>query len=89
MKIVVLDGITETPDEFCWEGLEKLGELKVYERASLTDPKEAVTRIGEAEAVFINKTPLSAEVINACPVRMWLICNLCNLLFFFKIQVHF
>jgi glycerate dehydrogenase len=67
MKIVVLDGIGETPDELGLEGLEKLGELTVYERTSLTDPKEAITRIGEAEAVYINKTPLPAEVINACP----------------------
>jgi glycerate dehydrogenase len=67
MKIVVLDGITEEPDEFEWAGLEKLGELTVYDRTSPTDPKEAIEKIGDAEAVFTNKTPLPAEVINACP----------------------
>jgi glycerate dehydrogenase len=62
----VLDGYTENPGDLSWEGLEKFGELKVYDRTSLSDPKEAVTRIGDAEAVFINKTPLTAEVFNAC-----------------------
>jgi glycerate dehydrogenase len=67
MKIVILDGITENHGDTDWGELEKFGEFKVYERTSHTDPKEAVTRIGDAEAVFINKTPLPAEVINACP----------------------
>ena len=67
MKIVVLDGYTENPGDLSWGDLEKLGELKVYDRTSLTDPKEAVTRIGDAQAVYTNKTPLPAEVINACP----------------------
>jgi len=67
VKIVVLDGYTENPGDLSWEGLEKLGELKVYERTSLTDPKESIARIGNAEAVFTNKTPIPEEVFNACP----------------------
>jgi len=67
VKIVVLDGYTENPGDLSWEGLEKFGELKVYDRTSLTDPKESIARIGDAEAVFTNKTPLTAEVFNACP----------------------
>jgi len=67
VKIVVLDGHTENPGDLSWEGIEKFGELKVYDRTSLTDPKEAIARIGDAEAVFTNKTPLPAEVFNACP----------------------
>jgi len=67
VKIVVLDGHTENPGDLSWEGIEKFGELKVYDRTSLTDPKEAIARIGDAEAVFTNKTPLTAEVFNACP----------------------
>jgi len=67
VKIVVLDGHTENPGDLSWEGLEKFGELKVYDRTSLTEPKEAIARIGDAEAVFTNKTPLTAEVFNACP----------------------
>ena len=32
MKIVVLDGYTENPGDLSWEGMEKLGELVVYDR---------------------------------------------------------
>ena len=34
MKIVVLDGYTENPGDLSWGDLEKLGELKVYDRVS-------------------------------------------------------
>ena len=32
MKIVVLDGYTLNPGDITWEGLEKLGEVTVYDR---------------------------------------------------------
>jgi glycerate dehydrogenase len=67
MNIVILDGYTENPGDLSWEGFEKLGKLTVYDRSSLTDPKESISRIGGAEAVIVNKTPIPAEVINACP----------------------
>jgi glycerate dehydrogenase len=67
MKIVILDGYTENPGDLSWEGFERLGELTVYDRTSLTDPGEAVSRIGGAEAVIVNKTPVTAAVIAACP----------------------
>jgi glycerate dehydrogenase len=67
MDIVILDGYTENPGDLSWEGFEKLGNLTVYDRTSLTDPSEAVGRIGGAEAVITNKTPIPAEVISACP----------------------
>jgi glycerate dehydrogenase len=67
MNIVILDGYTENPGDLSWEGLEKLGKLTVYDRSSLTDPKESISRIGSAEAVIVNKTPITAEIIAACP----------------------
>lgn len=67
MKIVVLDGYTENPGDLSWEPLKALGELTVYERTSLTDPQEAIARIGDAEIVLTNKTPMKRDVIMACP----------------------
>ena len=58
MKIVILDGYTENPGDLSWEGLEKLGDLTVYDRTSLTDVQEVIDRIGDAEIVFTNKTPM-------------------------------
>ncbi len=67
MKIVVLDGYTENPGDLSWSALEALGELTVYDRTSLTDEDEIIARIGDAEAVYTNKTPITKRVIDACP----------------------
>jgi len=60
MKIVVLDGFTLNPGDLDWEGLKKLGELTVYDRTPID---KILERIGDAEIVFTNKTPLSREVL--------------------------
>lgn len=67
MKIVILDGYTENPGDLSWKGLEDLGSLKVYERTSLTDEQEIIERIGNAEIVLTNKTPITKSTIDACP----------------------
>ena len=64
MKIVILDGYTENPGDLSWEGFESLGTLTVYDR---TEPNEIVSRIGDAEAVIVNKCPITAETMDACP----------------------
>ena len=64
MKIVVLDGYTENPGDLSWEGLERLGDLTVYDR---TPADKIAERIGDAEAVYTNKTPISAQTIGQCP----------------------
>lgn len=67
MKIVVLDGHTENPGDLSWESLEKLGNLTVYERTSLTDEEEIIRRIGDADIVVTNKTPISRRTMEVCP----------------------
>ena len=67
MKIVVLDGYTENPGDLSWDGIAALGDLTVYDRTSLTDESEIAARIGEAEVVYTNKTPVSRAVMDVCP----------------------
>ena len=67
MKIVVLDGYTENPGDLSWDGLGALGDLTVYDRTSVDDEAEIIRRIGDAEMVYTNKTPISRAVIDACP----------------------
>jgi len=67
MKIVVLDGYTENPGDLSWSALESLGELTVYDRTSLTSEEEIISRIGNAEVVITNKTPISKHTLDACP----------------------
>ena len=66
-KIVVLDGYTENPGDLSWEELEKCGELTVYDRTNVTDEAEIISRIGRAQIVLTNKTPLTKNVIDSCP----------------------
>lgn len=67
MNIVILDGYTENPGDLSWAPLEALGELTVYDRTPVRDEAEIIRRIGGAEVVFTNKTPISRAVIDACP----------------------
>lgn len=67
MKIVILDGYTENPGDLSWSELEKLGEVKNFDRTSLTDEDEIIRNIGDAEVVITNKTPITRRVFDACP----------------------
>ena len=67
MKIVVLDGFTENPGDLSWDALGQLGELTVYDRTSYVESPIIVERIGDAEIVVTNKTPISKETIDRCP----------------------
>ncbi|MDR3144981.1 MAG: D-2-hydroxyacid dehydrogenase [Treponema sp.] len=64
MKIVVLDGYTENPGDLSWDAFAGLGELRVYDR---TPPECVAERIGDAEALIVNKTPITRQVLEACP----------------------
>ncbi|GKX56562.1 glycerate dehydrogenase [Leminorella grimontii] len=64
MKIVVLDGYTLNPGDISWNDLKQLGDLTVYDR---TPQDLIVERIGDAEIVLTNKTPISAQTLSACP----------------------
>ena len=67
MKIVILDGYTENPGDLSWKSMENLGDLTVYDRTSLTDVREAIERVGNADAVITNKIPIPKELLDACP----------------------
>lgn len=67
MKIVVLDGYTENPGDISWGPLEALGEVTVYDRTAYEESDLIAERIGDAEIVVINKTPISKATIDKCP----------------------
>ena len=72
MKIVLLDGEALNPGDLSWAPLEELGGLTVYPRGT-TDPEEVIRRIGDAEIVLCNKTPVGRVVFERCP-HMRLLC---------------
>lgn len=63
MKIVVLDGYTENPGDLSWKDLEALGETTIYDRTPVELVEE---RIGDAEIVITNKTPIDKEIFEKC-----------------------
>ena len=67
MKIVILDAYTENPGDLSWSGLEALGEVTVYDRTAYADAPIIAERIGDAEVVVLNKTPITRATLDACP----------------------
>lgn len=67
LHIVVLDGYTENPGDLSWEGFEEFGSLTVYDRVQTADEGEILSLIGDADAVYTNKTPLTAHIIENAP----------------------
>lgn len=64
MKIVVLDGYTLNPGDLSWEGLQKLGDVTIYDR---TAAGEIIDRTKDAEVVLTNKVPFDAKTIGSLP----------------------
>ena len=64
MKIVFLDSAIINPGDISWEGLQRLGELEVRKR---TAREEAVSVIGEAEAIFTDSFAVDRALMEACP----------------------
>ena len=67
MKIVNLDSYALNPGDLDWTSLEKLGECTFYDRTPVDDNAEILKRIGDAEIVLTNKTPLDEKVLKMAP----------------------
>ena len=70
MKIVILEGAAVNPGDLSWDAIKQFGDVTVYDR---TDPADAAKRIGDAQIVLINKTPITAKLLDQCP-DLRLIC---------------
>ncbi len=72
MKIVILDGHAVNPGDLSWDCFRQFGEVVVYES---TKPSQTAERIGDAQIVMTNKTPITEELLNLCS-SVRLICVL-------------
>ena len=66
MKIVVLDGYAENPGDISWAPLEALGAVTVYDRTAYEESPLIAERIGDADVIVINKTPISKATMDKC-----------------------
>ena len=64
MKLVVTDGATLSGGGVSLDGFRRFGELVVHD---LTAPEQLAERVGDADAVLCNKTPIPAELFDQCP----------------------
>lgn len=72
MKIVILDGYALNPGDLSWDCLNRFGDVTVYDR---TPAELIIPRIGDAEIILLNKTPITDKTLAACP-SVKLICVL-------------
>lgn len=61
MKLTVLDGHALNPGDLSWDIFKDFADVKVYER---TSPTELVERIGDSDAIFLNKINITEEVLS-------------------------
>ena len=67
MKIVIPDGDTLALPEMKQKILELFSEFGEVICNGTTKPEEVAQKIGDADAVLCNKTPVTREVMNQCP----------------------
>ncbi len=64
LKLTILDGHAVNPGDLPWNFLDGIVDYKVYER---TSSEEVIDRIGNSDAVFLNKIQITKEIFDACP----------------------
>lgn len=63
MKLSILDAHAVNPGDLSWDIFKPFADITVYERT----PENLVTkRIGESDAVFINKIAMTRKVLSEC-----------------------
>lgn len=73
MNIVILDSNALNPGDMSWDQIKAFGNVTTYPRT--TGKVETIQRIADAEIVLLNKVPIDAEILDACP-SIKLICCL-------------
>ena len=71
MKIVILDGQAVNPGDLSWDCFNQFGTVTVYQNTA--NEADVITRIADNEIVLVNKAPITAAVLEACPA-IRLIC---------------
>lgn len=64
MKAVILDAHAENPGDLSWGELETICNLTIYPQ---TEASLIAERIGDAEIVITNKTPIREATMDKCP----------------------
>ena len=63
IKLTILDGHAVNPGDLPWDFLKKYADITVYER---TPQDQVIERIGNSDAIFLNKIQITKEILQAC-----------------------
>ena len=63
-RLVILDAFATNPGDLSWAPVEALADCTVHDR---TSPADVLARIGDADAVMLNKAVLSADTLARAP----------------------
>jgi phosphoglycerate dehydrogenase-like enzyme len=64
LRLVILDAYTANPGDLSWGPVEALADCTIYDR---TAPADVLARVGDADAVMLNKGVLNAPTIAQAP----------------------
>ena len=64
MKLTILDGHAVNPGDLPWDEFRNFADITVYER---TPENLVAQRIGDSDAIFLNKIKITEEILSACP----------------------
>lgn len=64
MKLTILDGHAVNPGDLSWDCFKKSASVTVYER---TPPDLVIGRIGDSDAVLLNKVSITSDILKECP----------------------
>lgn len=62
--LVILDAYATNPGDLSWEPIARLADCVIHDR---TPPSDVLARIGDADAVLLNKAVLSAPTLEQAP----------------------
>lgn len=64
LKLTILDGHAVNPGDLPWDSFKDYAKITVYERSR---PDEIIERIGNSDAIFLNKINITEEILSKCP----------------------
>lgn len=64
IKLTILDGHAVNPGDLSWDIFKEIADVTVYER---TPNEQLIERIGNSDAIFLNKINITEEILDKCP----------------------
>lgn len=64
MKLAILDAHADNPGDLSWDAFKEFADVILYDR---TSQNEVVNRIGDADAIFVNKVQITEAILNEAP----------------------